>query len=57
MCRYLYITMLRDPVARYLSEWMHVARGATWIASHLRCNGHVASLDEVPLCYEGDYKI
>ena len=25
-----YFTILRDPVKRYLSEWQHVARGATW---------------------------
>lgn len=25
-----YFTILRDPVKRYLSEWRHVARGATW---------------------------
>ncbi|KAK7882500.1 hypothetical protein WMY93_028674 [Mugilogobius chulae] len=27
---FYYITMLRDPVSRYLSEWKHVQRGATW---------------------------
>ncbi|XP_076805558.1 heparan-sulfate 6-O-sulfotransferase 3-like isoform X2 [Clavelina lepadiformis] len=37
--RYFYITMLREPVARYLSEWKHVARGATWDTSYLLCNG------------------
>ena len=31
--------MLREPVARYLSEWKHVARGATWDTSYLLCNG------------------
>ncbi|KAJ8351274.1 hypothetical protein SKAU_G00227500 [Synaphobranchus kaupii] len=30
---YYYITILRDPVWRYLSEWRHVQRGATWKAS------------------------
>lgn len=53
--RYLYITILREPTARYISEWMHVQRGATWMASQLRCKGHAASLDEVPLCYSGDW--
>jgi hypothetical protein len=26
-----YFTILRDPVKRFLSEWLHVRRGATWI--------------------------
>lgn len=26
-----YFTIIRDPVKRYLSEWKHVWRGATWI--------------------------
>jgi hypothetical protein len=26
-----YFTILRDPIKRYLSEWLHVKRGATWI--------------------------
>ncbi|XP_013415939.1 heparan-sulfate 6-O-sulfotransferase 2 [Lingula anatina] len=49
--RYHYITMLRDPVKRYLSEWMHVRRGATWKTAQLRCNGRQATLQEVPFCY------
>jgi len=28
--RYFYVTFLREPVGRYLSEWRHVQRGATW---------------------------
>ena len=28
--RYFFVTMLRDPVQRYLSEFNHVQRGATW---------------------------
>ena len=28
--RIYFYTILRDPVKRYLSEWKHVARGATW---------------------------
>ncbi|CAH1781425.1 unnamed protein product [Owenia fusiformis] len=52
--RYLYITILRDPVKRYLSEWKHVKRGATWKAAKLKCDGHQATLTEVPFCFEGD---
>jgi hypothetical protein len=25
-----YFTILREPIKRYISEWQHVARGATW---------------------------
>ncbi|KAL8598860.1 hypothetical protein ACOMHN_015439 [Nucella lapillus] len=49
--RYHYITLLRDPVARFVSEWMHVSRGATWKATALRCNGRQATLEEVPFCF------
>lgn len=52
--RYLYITILRDPVPRFLSEWMHVQRGATWKSAKLRCNGRAATLEEVPFCHEED---
>ena len=51
--RLLYITLLRDPVQRYLSEWRHVQRGATWLAANLRCNGRSATLEEVPFCFTG----
>lgn len=49
--RYHYITLLRDPVRRYLSEWKHVQRGATWKAARLMCDGKPAKL---PLCYSGE---
>ncbi|KAK7475507.1 hypothetical protein BaRGS_00033263 [Batillaria attramentaria] len=50
--RYFYITMLRDPVYRFLSEWIHVSqRGGTWKTASLKCNGREATLDEVPFCY------
>lgn len=49
--RYHYITILRDPIKRYLSEWKHVSRGATWKAARLMCNGKPANL---PFCYEGE---
>ncbi len=53
--RYLYLTVLRDPMQRYLSEWKHVQRGSTWIQTELKCNGRAATLDEVPICYTGRY--
>ncbi|XP_008941641.1 PREDICTED: heparan-sulfate 6-O-sulfotransferase 3, partial [Merops nubicus] len=51
---FYYITMLRDPVSRYLSEWKHVQRGATWKTSLHMCDGRSPTPDELPTCYEGD---
>jgi heparan sulfate 6-O-sulfotransferase HS6ST1 len=51
--RYFYITLLREPVARYLSEFRHVQRGATWKGSRHHCRGRPATEDEVPPCYVG----
>ncbi|CAK6964609.1 heparan-sulfate 6-O-sulfotransferase 2 isoform X1 [Scomber scombrus] len=51
---YYYITILRDPVSRYLSEWRHVQRGATWKASLHVCDGRAPTLSELPSCYAGD---
>lgn len=51
---YYYITILRDPVWRYLSEWRHVQRGATWKASKHMCDGRLPTLNELPSCYTGD---
>ncbi|XP_062380867.1 heparan-sulfate 6-O-sulfotransferase 2 isoform X2 [Sardina pilchardus] len=51
---YHYITILRDPVWRYLSEWRHVQRGATWKASVHWCDGRAPTLAELPSCYSGD---
>ncbi|XP_072033185.1 heparan-sulfate 6-O-sulfotransferase 2-like [Amphiura filiformis] len=51
--RYLYITQLRDPTTRYLSEWRHVKRGATWPSKHM-CDGRLPTSQEVPLCYKGE---
>jgi len=51
--RYVYITFLRDPVNRYLSEFKHVQRGATWSTARLKCNGISAAGTIVPRCYPG----
>ncbi|XP_025192387.1 heparan-sulfate 6-O-sulfotransferase 2 [Melanaphis sacchari] len=53
--RYFYLTLLRDPVSRYLSEYKHVQRGATWRMSRHWCGGHPASLEELPKCYNGTF--
>ena len=49
--RYFYITFLRDPVRRYISEWKHVARGAPWSSALLSCGGKIWA-DILPLCYQ-----
>ncbi|KAG9351332.1 hypothetical protein JZ751_022579, partial [Albula glossodonta] len=51
---YYYITILRDPVSRYLSEWRHIQRGVTWKASLHVCDGRAPTLAELPSCYLGD---
>ncbi|XP_041075914.1 heparan-sulfate 6-O-sulfotransferase 2-like [Polyodon spathula] len=51
---YYYITILRDPVSRYLSEWRHMQRGATWKASLHVCDGRAPTPSELPACYSGD---
>uniref|UniRef100_A0A8C5I7Q7 Heparan-sulfate 6-O-sulfotransferase n=1 Tax=Gouania willdenowi TaxID=441366 RepID=A0A8C5I7Q7_GOUWI len=51
---FYYITMLRDPVSRYLSEWKHVQRGATWKTALHMCDGRSPTQDELPTCYSGD---
>lgn len=52
--RYFYVTMLRDPIQRYLSEWKQVQRGGTWLSTKLKCNGRQATLAEVPFCFKGE---
>lgn len=48
--RYFYVTIIRDPVARYLSEFKHVQRGATWKGARHWCAGAQAN---IPQCYSG----
>ncbi|XP_028401260.1 heparan-sulfate 6-O-sulfotransferase 1-B-like [Dendronephthya gigantea] len=45
-----YITLLRDPVDRFLSEFKHVQRGATWISSKFICNNKPYN---PPVCFKG----
>lgn len=51
-CRYFYFTVLREPVSRFISEYRHVKRGATWSKSLHLCNGRLPTLKELPPCYE-----
>ena len=48
--RVFYITWLRDPVERFLSEFGHVRRGATWKTVRHVCNGKEYNS---PKCYHG----
>lgn len=52
--RYFYITLLREPVSRYLSEFRHVQRGATWKGSRHFCKGRPATELEIPACFGGE---
>lgn len=49
--RIFYVTWLRDPIERFLSEFGHVRRGATWRTVRHVCNGKQYML---PKCYHGD---
>ena len=50
--RIFYITWLRDPVERFLSEFGHVRRGATWKSAKHICNGKQYTM---PSCYKGTH--
>lgn len=52
--RFHFSTMLRHPVLRYLSEYLHVQRGATFSYRHT-CNEHQVTDKEMPPCYPGFY--
>lgn len=51
--KYHFITELRNPINRYLSEYQHVTRGATWKKSQHKCNGRLPTIKELPPCYNG----
>lgn len=51
--RYFYVTLLREPVARFLSEFRHVQRGATWRGSRHLCLGRAPTAEELPSCFNG----
>jgi len=40
-------------VARFLSEYRHVQRGATWKSARHWCGGRTPTKDELPSCYSG----
>ena len=53
--RFHYSILLRHPVMRYLSEYLHMQRNATWAAALHMCNGKPAVLAQMPPCYPGYY--
>lgn len=50
-----YISLVRHPVVRYISEFLHVQRGATWSYSHV-CGGIALGEAVKKPCYPGYYK-
>ncbi|KAF7490130.1 Heparan-sulfate 6-O-sulfotransferase 2 [Sarcoptes scabiei] len=50
---YYFVTLLRDPIARFLSEFKHVQRGATWKTSRHWCDGRLPTIKEIPFCFKG----
>lgn len=52
--KYLYITILREPVARCVSEFRCYQRGSTWKDALHKCNGRVPTKKELPPCYKGE---
>ncbi|EFO82261.1 CRE-HST-6 protein [Caenorhabditis remanei] len=49
---YFYTTFLRNPTDRFISEFRHVQRGATWISSKHVCDGKPASINDLPTCFD-----
>uniref|UniRef100_A0AC35U9H5 Heparan-sulfate 6-O-sulfotransferase n=1 Tax=Rhabditophanes sp. KR3021 TaxID=114890 RepID=A0AC35U9H5_9BILA len=52
--RYFYTTFLREPISRFISEFRHVERGATWLSAKHMCNGRPPTPEELPLCFDPD---
>lgn len=49
-----FMTLLRHPVLRYISEYLHFQRGATWGVRH-KCKEREVTDAEMPPCYPGFY--
>uniref|UniRef100_A0A914QIC2 Heparan-sulfate 6-O-sulfotransferase n=1 Tax=Panagrolaimus davidi TaxID=227884 RepID=A0A914QIC2_9BILA len=50
--RYFYTSFLREPITRFISEYRHVERGATWLASRHVCNGKPPTPEQLPMCFD-----
>ncbi|GIY94404.1 heparan-sulfate 6-O-sulfotransferase 1-B [Caerostris extrusa] len=49
-----FITVLRDPVKRFLSEFWHIRQGQSWSSSRHWCGGIEATENELPTCFNRD---
>jgi hypothetical protein len=52
---FFYTTILRHPVLRYMSEYLHVRRNATWAKRRICGGKRVNTVSEMPPCYPGFY--
>lgn len=53
--KFMYITIIREPIARFLSEFAFVQyMGTMWRGATLRCNGRSPSKKELPPCFTRD---
>uniref|UniRef100_F1L1I7 Heparan-sulfate 6-O-sulfotransferase n=1 Tax=Ascaris suum TaxID=6253 RepID=F1L1I7_ASCSU len=50
--RYFYTSFLREPISRFISEYRHVERGATWLAARHICNGRPPTPEQLPMCFD-----
>ena len=50
-----FMIMLRHPVLRYVSEYFHVQRNATWAVKRM-CGGKPVTEKDMPPCYPGFYE-
>ena len=50
--RFFYGTVIRDPVFRFLSEFRHMQRGASWEAAASLCRGELL-MEQTESCFEG----
>lgn len=52
--RYFYGTILRNPLHRFLSEFRHIQRGASWEAASSLCRGRLL-IEQIPACFAGKF--
>lgn len=53
--RFFYVTIIREPVSRFLSEFSFVwNKNEMWGAATLRCNGRSPTKEELPQCFMGE---
>jgi len=52
--RYFFMTMLRDPIKRFLSEFWHARQGQSWSSSRHWCSGVEATANELPACFDSE---